>query len=186
MTMRRLLTTGTILLLCAAWLGQAATVHGQETPAAKATWKKAKTKITVDFKDVRMKDVMDEIKDLFNGRLGIRIDNVSGVSNNTKVTYKAKDQTLEKILNDLSDKYDMGWAIISDEKDRYDGWIVVRKTKERGYEAGKEPKKGGQSAQRSPGSLIFLPANGEIQNERVLVRTSREGARGDLRSRLVR
>ena len=73
------------------------------------------------------------------------IDNVSGISNNTKLTYKGKKITVEKLLNDLSDKYDFGWVVISNAaNNKVDGTIVIRKSskaKERGYEAGKEPKK---------------------------------------------
>ena len=50
----------------------------------------------------------------------------------------------EKLLNDVSDKYEFGWIVVSKENHKEDGWIIIRKSdkgKERGYEAGKEPKK---------------------------------------------
>ena len=75
----------------------------------------------------------------------IKIDNASGVSNNTKVSYKAKDKTAEQVLNELCDKLDCGWYVVSNAaNNKVDGSVVIRKStkgKERGYEAGKEPKK---------------------------------------------
>src|SRR5262249_11315128 len=84
--------------------------------------------------------------------LGIKIDNTSGISNNSKVTLVAKDRPLEKILNDLCDRYDMGYYVKSDPKDRNDGWIILRRSKhkERGYEEGKEPKQKSALRPRAP------------------------------------
>jgi hypothetical protein len=36
-------------------------------------------------------------------------------------------------------RLDCGYIVVSDTRDRLDGWIMLRKGKERGYEAGKEP-----------------------------------------------
>jgi hypothetical protein len=138
--MRSLLGSITVAVVCAAWLGTAGSACAQETPSARATRKKLEKKISVDFKDQRLKDAFEEIKAEFDNRLGVKIDNQSGISNNSKVTYKADDQPLKKILNDLCDKYDMGWYVASDAKDRYDGWIIIRKSNERGHEKGKGPK----------------------------------------------
>lgn len=119
-------------------------VVAQESQAAKTTRQNLKQKITVDFKDERTYDVFQIIQNEPDKPLRIRIDNASGISNNTKVTYKAKDKTVEQILNELSDKLDCGWVVISNaSNNKVDGWIVIRKNtkgKERGYELGKEPK----------------------------------------------
>jgi hypothetical protein len=128
--------TPVIAFVVALW---PAGVSAQETPAAKATRKKLAQKISVDFTETRMKDAMNEIKSEFDNRLGIWLDNVGGVSNNSKVTFKADDQPLEKILNDFCKKYELGWFVFSKQGDRYDGWIKIRKSNERGYEKGKEP-----------------------------------------------
>lgn len=118
--------------------------HGQETPSAIATRKKIKQKISVDFKDITTKGMFDDIKGELDKPVSFKIDTVSGISLNTKWSYKAKDKPVEEILNELADKFEWGWFVKSDAKDRLDGWIVIRKAKdkERGYEAGKEPKKG--------------------------------------------
>jgi hypothetical protein len=138
--MRMLLVAG-VLVLAWALVGIAA---GQESQAAKTTRQKLKQKITVEFKDERTADVFKTIENEPDKPLKIKIDNVSGISNNTKVTYKAKDKTVEQVLNELSDKLEVGWVVISNpSNNKVDGWVVIRKNlkgKERGYELGKEPK----------------------------------------------
>lgn len=130
----------------------------QETPSAKATRKKLQQKITVDFKDVGTKAVFEEIKGEMDPAVAFKIDNASGISNNTKLSYSAKNKTVEEILNDLSDKFDFGWFVKSDVKDRNDGFVIIRKAKEkeRGHEGGKEPKK---SSAPSPGAGSQIPAD---------------------------
>ena len=140
----RLLIGSSVLFLGLAIVGYAV-AQEQESTAAKTTRKKLQQKITIDLKEIGTKDFFDEIKREMDKPVNIKIDNKTGVSNNTKLTLKAKDQTVEKILNDLSDKYDFGWVVISNPgNNKVDGWVIIRKTdkgKERGYEVGKEPKK---------------------------------------------
>ena len=116
----------------------------QESTAAKTTRKKLQTKITIEFKEERTKDVFESVINEIDKAPKIRIDNVSGVSNNSKVSYKCKDKTVEQALNDICDKLDCGWYVVSNvANNKVDGSVVIRKStkgKERGYEAGKEPK----------------------------------------------
>jgi hypothetical protein len=130
--------------LIAAFLCQAAAA--QESKAAQATRMKLKQKISVNFKEIRTADIFAEIKGEMEKPVNFKIDNGSGVSNNTKISYSAKDKTVEQILNELSDKGDFGWVVISNvANNKIDGWVTIRKSskgKERGYEAGKEPKAG--------------------------------------------
>jgi hypothetical protein len=117
----------------------------QESAAAKATREKLKQVIDIDEKEIGTKVFFDTVKGEMDKPVKFEIDNVSGVSNNSKVTYKGKKVTVEKILNDMSDKYEFGWIVISNAaNNKKDGTVVIRKNskgKERGYEAGKEPKK---------------------------------------------
>ena len=140
----RLLIASAALFLGLAIVGFAV-AQEQESTAAKTTRKKLQQKISIDLKEIGTKDFFDEIKREMDKPVNFRIENKTGVSNNTKLTLKVKDQTVEKILNDLSDKYDFGWVVISNaSNNKIDGWVVIRKTdkgKERGYEVGKEPKK---------------------------------------------
>lgn len=118
-------------------------VVGQEvkdTAKAAATRLKLKQKVTVDFKETPLKDVVDEIKEQV-ARLTFRIDTKGGVSMNRKLTYKAKDKPLEQVLDEMFSKETLGYIVLSNDKDAYDGAILIRSGKERGYPEGKEPKK---------------------------------------------
>ena len=116
---------------------------GDETPSAQATRKKLKQKISVDEKEIGFKAMLEVIRGEMDKPISFKIDNMSGISNNSKVSYSAKEKTVEDVLNALADKYEFGWYVVSNAKDRNDGWVMVRKfkEKERGYESGKEPKK---------------------------------------------
>lgn len=130
-------------LAIAAFLVVGPSGFAQESPSAKATRKNLKQKISVDFKEVATKSIFEDIKNEMDKPYAYKIKNETGVSNNTKLTYKAKNKTVEEILNDISDKGEFGWYIFSDPKDRLDGFVIIRKVtkgRERGYEAGKEPK----------------------------------------------
>jgi len=140
------------VLFCIAVLAPSS--QAQESKAAQTTRMKLKQKITVEFKEVGTADIFKDIKSEMDKPVNFKIDNVSGVSNNTKLTYKAKDKTVEEILNEMSDKFDFGWVVISNAgNNKVDGWVVIRKNskgKERGYELGKEPAK-------DKGASLFLP-----------------------------
>lgn len=127
----------------------------QESKAAKSTREKLKQVIAdFDAKDIGAKAFFEEVNDGLKKTINFKIDNTTGISNNTKFSFKAKNVTVEKLLNDLSDKYEMGWFVVSNEgNNKVDGWIIIRKSekgKERGYEAGKEPKKDTSSLQFAP------------------------------------
>jgi len=132
----------------------------QESKAAQTTRMKLKQKITVEFKEIGTADIFKEIKGEMDKPVNIKIDNVSGVSNNTKLTYKAKEKTVEAILNEMSDKFDFGWVVISNaSNNKIDGWVIIRKSskgKERGYEAGTEPKKGASLDLRLQTDLVAV------------------------------
>jgi hypothetical protein len=131
------------LLLSSAWAAE------KDTPAAAATRKKLQAKISVDYKDVPLKEIMDDIKqkvnDVTGTDLSITMDNPGGVSNNSTLSYSAKDKTVAEILDGMFKNNDLGYVVISKEyktyKTRYDGWLLIVKGKERGYpeEPGKEP-----------------------------------------------
>ncbi|MCI0377198.1 MAG: hypothetical protein L0215_06320 [Gemmataceae bacterium] len=130
---------GSIFMLALAAAGVAL---AQESPAAKSARKRLQQKIAeVEWKDTGTKPIFDDLKREMDMPVSIKIDNASGVSNNTKLTYSAKNKTVEEILNGLCDKGEFGWYVLSNPKDRYDGWVIIRKhkEKERGYEGGKKP-----------------------------------------------
>jgi hypothetical protein len=127
------------LLCCVALLGLAGVAVAEdkedETPAATKTRKLLKTKLKeVEWKNTRFEDMMNELKEEVKG-LSIRWDSKGGVSSNKTFTYKAKDKTVEEILNDVcKEAGDLGWFVISKKGNAYDGGVLVRKSDERGYE----------------------------------------------------
>ena len=129
MRMLASLTTLAALVLAV----QKADVRGadDDSPAAAKTRKLLKQKISVDFKDTRLEDAMNAIKDEVKG-FKFLLDAKGGVSRNQTITYKAKDKTVEDILDEMLKKPDLGYIIISKKGNAYDGLIQVRKSKERG------------------------------------------------------
>lgn len=136
------------VLVSVSFVLAASSAFAQETPTALAARKKLQQKITVDWKDITTKAIFEDIKSEMDKPPGFKIDTTTGMSLNTKLSYKAKDKSIEEVLNDLAEKFEFGWFVKSDGKDRYDGWIIIRKhkNKERGYEDGKEPKKKAEAA----------------------------------------
>src|SRR5262249_31589328 len=148
--------------LAAGVLGLPSQVSAQDTPAAKATRARLK-KIKLDevaWTDERTRVIFAGLKREADDKVSFHVDTTTGMSMNTRMTYKAKNVTLEQVLNDLADKNDFGWFVMSNAKDRYDGWIILRKGKgkERGYEAGKEPKEK-SSALPAASDFVLLDVN---------------------------
>jgi hypothetical protein len=120
----------------------------KDTPSAAATRKKLQAKIKVNFKEGKLKEVMDEIKDKIKEATGLEfsyvLDTVGGVSQNISVNYKGEG-TAEKVLDEMLGKMDMGYIVISGKykklPERYDGWVLIVKGKERGYPEGEGPAK---------------------------------------------
>jgi hypothetical protein len=142
--MIRSLRFGAVLLgiILLAWQTAA---QEKESKAAQATRMKLQQVIgELNIKDIGTKEFFEDVNRELDKTINFKIDNASGVSNNTKLSFKGKKFTVEKLLNELSDKYEFGWVVLSTPgNNKTDGWIVIRKSskgKERGYEAGKEPK----------------------------------------------
>jgi hypothetical protein len=131
---RRLIVATALLSTCLVGLAAtcAAGKDSEDTPKAARTRKLLKTKVTVDFKDTPLSDVRDELKEQVKGLL-MQIDNKGGVSNNTKFTYKADDKPLDEVLDQMLKKNDLGYYVISQRGNAYDGSIKIVKGKARGY-----------------------------------------------------
>jgi hypothetical protein len=129
--MRTLLSAAVLLSLTVVAGG--ADEKSEDTALAAKTRKLLKTKISVEYKDERLEDVMDDLKDKVKG-LKILLDSKGGVSRNSTLTYKAKDKTLEEIFDEMLKKPALGYIVISKKGNAYDGLIQIRKSDERGYE----------------------------------------------------
>lgn len=104
-----------------------------DTPKAAATRKLLKTKITVNFKETRLEDVIEEIKEDHVKGISIRLDTRGGVSRNQTINYQGKDVTLEDALDQMFKKNGLGYVVISQKNNAYDGSILIKQGKERGY-----------------------------------------------------
>ncbi len=129
--MRMLVSLMTLAALVLAAHTAEVRADDEDTPAAAKTRKLLKKKISVEFKDTRLEDAMNEIKEEVKG-FKFLLDAKGGVSRNQTVTYTAKDKTVEVILDEMLKKPDLGYIIISKKGNAYDGLIQVRKSKERG------------------------------------------------------
>jgi hypothetical protein len=109
-----------------------AAADDDDTPAAAKTRKLLKTKVSVEFKDTRTEDCMEELKDLVKG-LKIILDTKGGVSKNKTLSFKGKDVTVEQVLDGLFKGTDLGYIVISKKGNAYDGLVEIRKSDERGY-----------------------------------------------------
>ena len=120
-------------------------VDAKDTLGASFTrMKKLKGKVTIDAKNEPIGDILKEIssqlEDQKLGAISVTFD--VGVSKNTKTTFASKDKSAEETLDGLLKTLDLGYVVISKDKDRYDGWLKLVKGTSRGYEAGQEPKDG--------------------------------------------
>jgi hypothetical protein len=137
---RRFLILGSILLLFVTALG-GADKKSTDTAKAAATRKKLKQKISVDWDDSSIKDIVDDLKEKVDG-LKFHLDNAGGVSNNLKIKkYKADNKPVEDILADICKQKALGYIVISKKGTAYDGDIQIKQGMERGYPAGEEPDK---------------------------------------------
>jgi hypothetical protein len=143
--MHRLVVTVTLFAVCLVSLANGTTATEEnDTPKAAATRKLLKIKVSVDYKDTTLSDIIDDIKEQIRDKskkvLGIRVDNKGGVSNNTKFTYKADDKPLEEVLDEMLKKNDLGYIIVSQRGNAYDGTLLIVKGNARGYPPKKDAK----------------------------------------------
>jgi hypothetical protein len=131
-TVRHLFALAAVTLAGAAGVYADDKPKGDDTPAAAATRKLLEKKVTCDFKDTRLEDVVDDLKDQVKG-LRMLLDTKGGVSRNQAINYKAKDVTLAEALDGMFQKNGLGYVVISQKGDAYDGFIRIKQGKERGY-----------------------------------------------------
>ena len=137
--MCRLTLFGSLFVLGVAAL-LAADKAKTDSPKAAATRKKLQQKVTVDFDNTPLKEATDELADHVKD-LAFRLDSAGGVSNNIKVTCKADKKPVTEVLDGMFKKNGLGYVVVSKEGDAYDGTILIKQGKERGYAAGEEPDK---------------------------------------------
>jgi hypothetical protein len=135
--MRRLVVIASLFAAFGACLVNLSAADDNDTPKAAVARKLLKTKVSADYKDTPLKeiieDLQDQIKDKAKKSLGVRVDTKNGVSQNTKLTYKADNKPVEEILDEMFQKNDLGYVVISQRGNAYDGTLLIVKGKARGY-----------------------------------------------------
>ena len=112
------------------------------TAAAFTRNKKLKGKVTVEAKNTMLREILEDISgQLQDQKLGpISYQPEPGIVINSRATLMVKDVTAEEALDKLFGSLELGYVVVSKDKDRYDGWIKIVKGNARGYEPGTEPK----------------------------------------------
>jgi hypothetical protein len=132
-----------VLAVALAGAAMSAAEPAKDTTAAAFTrTKKLKGKVTVEAKNTPLKEILEDISgQLQDQKLGpISAQYDIGISGNTRTTVSVKDVSAEEALDKLFGSLELGYVVVSKDKDRYDGWIKIVKGASRGYEPGTEPK----------------------------------------------
>lgn len=129
--MSRLFVTGSLLAALLVGVIATGSFAEEDTPKAAKTRQLLKTKVTLKFNNTRLADALDEIKEEVKG-LRFRLDSKGGVSQNIQLTGEVKDGTVEELLDVLFKKVGLGYIVISNKTDAYDGLVLIKMGKERG------------------------------------------------------
>jgi hypothetical protein len=161
--MRRIVISlaGFVIVICSVAAAE------KDTQAATKTRKKLLAKVSVDFKDEMLKECIAEIsrqlEDAQAGSLSATYD--TGVSQNQRLTFDAKDKSVADVLDGMLKKNSLGYIVVSKDKDRYDGWLKIKQGSERGYPAGEEPKVKAAPKEpektKTPAPEVVVPADGD-------------------------
>ena len=111
----------------------------KDTPAAEFTRTKAlRAKVAVEFTDVKIGEVLKEFAHLAEEATGepLMLAYGEGFPFAKKVTLTVSNQTLEAALEQLFTKAGggLGYVVVSKDGDKYDGWVRLTTTGERGIE----------------------------------------------------
>ena len=112
---------------------------GKDTPAAALTRTKLlKVKVTGAFKDERVGDILKEFAHLVDTTADQPVMWAYGANFpfSQKVTFSVKDKPLDVALDQLLTKLgdNAGYVVVSKDADKYDGWVRLTTTGERGHE----------------------------------------------------
>lgn len=130
--LRPLLSLIVFSTLCATLDAQEKQERPKDSPLVARTRKKLETKITVNFTDERLKDVVAELEK--EAEVKFRLDTKGGVSQNMSFTYSAEDKPLKDILAEMFKGKGLGYVIHrkQNNNDRYEGYINIVQGDQRG------------------------------------------------------
>ncbi|HEV3439293.1 MAG TPA: hypothetical protein VG122_18145 [Gemmata sp.] len=111
---------------------------GKETPSDITRTKLLKTKVTRSFKDERLGDILKEFADQVDakGDQPVMWSYGTGFPFAQRITFACKDKPLDVVLDQLLTKAGggLGYVVVSKEGDKYDGWVRLTTTGERGVD----------------------------------------------------
>jgi len=104
----------------------------KDSPIVAKTKRKLETKISVNFTDERLKDVVAELEK--EAEVKFRLDSKGGVSGNMSFTYKAEEKSVKDILAEMFKGKGLGYVIHrkQNNNDRYEGYIDIVQGDQRG------------------------------------------------------
>jgi hypothetical protein len=112
------------------WMISLAMAADKETSAAtKTRTERLKVKVTVDWKNLFLRDCLSELNSAIDdaGLGKIEFKNGTGVSMNSRMTFSAKDKSIEDVLEGLLKANDLAYDIISKKGDKTDGGLMIKK-----------------------------------------------------------
>lgn len=122
--------SGLVVVLMVVSLG--AQDKKNDSPIVAKTRKKLDTKVSVNFNDEKLKDVISELEK--EAEVKFRLDSKGGVSGNMSFTYKAEEKPLKDVLSDMFKGKGLGFVVHrkQNNNDRYEGYIDIVQGDQRG------------------------------------------------------
>jgi hypothetical protein len=136
---------------------EAKTAPKDTEAAARTRTKLLKAKVTVEFKNVPLRDALKELAAQADTAAGRPVMWAYGadIPAAKPVTYTCQDKPLDEVLDALLKGPGLGYVVVSDAEDRRDGWVRVTTGGERGY-AKAAPKVGAEDDESvAAGRLTF-------------------------------
>jgi len=126
-------------------LGLRAADKPDDTPAAAKTRTLLQSKVSCDYKDTPTRDMLDDLESQVPGlKFKTATDGTIKLNHNFTFTTTNKDTkkdepiTVVDALDKMFGPIDWGYIVISQKGNAYDGVVMVRGGKERGYPADKD------------------------------------------------
>ncbi len=107
----------------------------KDTEKAAATKKALESKISVDYKDTLLQDVLvdlaEKTKAASKQDVQFKRDPTGGATQNQKINYAAKDKTVKAVLDEFTKEAGLSWSVISGKYKsfgtKYDGAVFINK-----------------------------------------------------------
>jgi hypothetical protein len=140
-----------------------AQVKEADSPIVANTRKKLDTHVTVEYKETRLQEVVDDLKKQVEN-LSISLDSAGGVSQNQQITYSATDKPLATVLDEMFKKAGLGYVIGKKKDKRYEGWLIIKKGNLRGDEEAATAKADKPPAKEKKPAKVQPPPEPKVED----------------------